>query len=280
MFPYADDTPSFSPPIWVIVLIALNVFIFVTTYTSGHDHYVRTIFAYGTIPARFFADDDSSIKFETSIWSFLQRTEIHPEEWAAPVVTLFTSMFLHGGWFHLIGNMWFLWLFGDNVEDRLGKLLFPVFYIVGGLGAGLLHVLFLKDSTVPAIGASGAIAAVMGAYIYLFPQGTLATLVTFYFYWGVAHVPAPVYLGLWFVLQLAGGLVSGGGANIAFWAHIGGFVTGLLLAMLLSSLGLITWYPGDRGYTFSSPVSIRRRRIPGSSRYTPPRRRKRYVWRD
>lgn len=279
MLPYVDDTPSYSVPVWIFILIALNVLFYIMSVSGGHDQYVRTIFSYGTIPARFTQPADQPIKFDEDILSYIRGAGVRQSEWAAPLVTLFTAMFLHGGLFHLLGNMWFLWLFGDNVEDRIGKLMFPVFYIICGFCAGLLHIALQPDSTVPAIGASGAIAGVMGAYIFLFPRGTISTLIAYWWYWTTVHISAPLYIGLWFIFQLIGGLSSGGGSNVAFWAHVGGFIAGLMLAMIFSALGLIRWYPGDRGYkdfSFLKEKPIRATR----PELLPPGRRKRYVWRD
>ncbi len=273
MIPYADDTPSYSPPIWIILLIGLNILFFALSYFGGIEHYIETIFAYGCIPARFFLPAGQPLIFDLQGLE-IELTGVEQSDWVPPFVTLFTSMFLHGGLFHLLGNVWFLWLFGDNVECRMGKMVFPIFYIVCGLFAAILHVLFEKDSVMPAIGASGAIAGVMGAYIYLFPRATIATLTGYWFYIFTLHIPAPIYLGLWFLLQLAGGLAAQGACNVAFWAHIGGFVAGLLIAMLLNVLKLLTWYPGDRGYTgYRIPL------VDTTTRYTP-RRKRRYTWRS
>jgi len=280
MLPYADDTPSFSPPIWIFILIALNVLVFISSYSGGHDQYIRTIFAYGTIPARFFQPADKPVELDQEVREYVRSAGIDQSDWPAPFLTLFTAMFLHGGLFHLLGNMWFLWLFGDNVEDRLGKLVFPIFFLICGFVASLLHVVTQHTSVVPAVGASGAIAGVMGAYIYLFPRGSIATLMSWGFYFTTTNISAPIYIGLWFILQLLGGLASGGGSNVAFWAHIGGFVAGVLLAMLLSTVRRITWYPGDRGYI--SPVTgvFRQGGLPPIVLGPPTRKKRRYVWRD
>ncbi len=277
MLPYADDTPSYSLPFWIIILIVLNLLFFAGSYLAGHDQYIRTIFNYGTIPARFVASADAEFQFDEEMEPLIRGLGVDPDDFAAPLLTLFTAMFLHGGIFHLIGNLWFLWLFGDNVEDRMGKLVFPIFYLICGFVAGLIHVLVNLDSTVPAIGASGAIAGVMGAYIYFFPHGKIATLWGWYWYYSTVHIPAQVFLGIWFVLQLFGGFVQSGGSNVAFWAHIGGFVTGLLLAMFLNAVGAITWYPGDRGY---KGEVFRPRATSKITTRTTQRRPRKYVWYD
>ena len=301
MLPYADDTKSFSVPHWIMILFVVNVLAFIASFSGGLDNFIRIIFAYGTIPARFFAENDSQISFGHDLLDYTDQIG-DPSTWASPGVTLFTSMFLHGGVMHLVGNMWFLWLFGDNVEDRLGKLIFPIFYIASGIFADVIHILVEHNSTMPAIGASGAIAGVMGAYIYMFPRSTIRTLIGWGLYFRTAWVPAPIFLGLWFVLQLFGGF-AGDGSNVAFMAHIGGFLGGLGLAYFFDKMKLITWYPGDRNYTGLDFRSQSAREI-RSSTYTSPisrgptytgdvdtpsqssttstgrKRKRRYVWRE
>jgi membrane associated rhomboid family serine protease len=247
MFPYADDTPSYSFPFWIVLLIVVNAIVFIMSMSGGGEGYTQTIFSYGTIPARFFQPAGQHLDLSSQLKEMGIDFRIDQSKFALPLITLFTSMFLHGGFMHILGNMWFLWIFGDNVEDRFGKIIFPFFYILCGLLAGVLHVVFLHNSVVPAIGASGAIAGVMGAYIYMFPRSTVATIIGFGFYFQVIHIPSSIFLGLWFVLQLFGGLAGGDASNVAFWAHVGGFVAGLLLAMLLSAAGLVGWAEGDRG---------------------------------
>ena len=148
---------------------------------------------------------------------------------------LITSMFLHGGWTHLLGNMVFLFVFGDNIEDAMGHVSYLLFYLLTGIVAGLTQIVLSPSSTIPLIGASGAIAGVLGAYIVLFPQGKVRALVFFGYFGQVLLVPAWVMLGLWFVLQLVSGVTSLGAADVggvAFWAHVGGFVAGALLVWL------------------------------------------------
>lgn len=147
-------------------------------------------------------------------------------------IPFFTSMFLHAGWLHIIGNMWFLWLFGPNVEDRLGHFAYLGFYILCGLGAGTAQTLFSLGSRIPSLGASGAIAGVLGAYIVLYPSSKIFTLVTLFFWWFFARLPAVLFIGLWFLVQFLSGVGSLGSSaegGVAWWAHVGGFLLGMLL---------------------------------------------------
>ncbi len=154
--------------------------------------------------------------------------------------TLVTSQFLHAGWLHLLGNMLYLWIFANNVEDRLGRLGFLVFYLAGGVAAGLAQVAVAPSSTIPSIGASGAIAAALGAYLVFFPRARITSLVFLGFFYQLIDVPAVLVLGFWFVLQLIDGLTSIGmvetSGGVAFFAHIGGFVAGALVARLLAGI--------------------------------------------
>ena len=153
---------------------------------------------------------------------------------AGAVQPFFTSMFLHGSWLHLLGNMWFLWIFGDNVEDMLGSWRFLVFYLLAGLGAGLAHYLVQPSSAVPTVGASGAIAGVLAGYLVLFPRARVTTLVPLGFFIQLMELPAMVLIGLWFAIQIGSGLLSFGaqGGGVAWWAHVGGFLVGAILVRL------------------------------------------------
>jgi membrane associated rhomboid family serine protease len=154
------------------------------------------------------------------------------------VTPFFSSMFLHGGWLHLIGNMWALWIFGDNVEDRLGHLRYFAFYLASGIAAGLLHVLVNPDSMVPTVGASGAIAGVMGAYFRFYPQAKVQTLIPPFFVGPFFELPAVLFLGWWFLLQFCNGSLSlgprGNFGGVAWWAHVGGFLFGLTACLFVS----------------------------------------------
>ncbi len=168
-------------------------------------------------------------------------------------LTLITSQFLHGGWLHLLGNLLFLWIFGNNIEDRLGRIRFLAFYLVGGAVAGLAQVAIDPDSTIPTIGASGAIAATLGAYVVLFPRARITSLVFLGFFYQLIDVPAVVVLVFWFLLQLIDGVASLGasdaaGGGVAFFAHIGGFVFGALVGLVLRT--------ADRRGGSAAPVAV------------------------
>jgi membrane associated rhomboid family serine protease len=208
MIPLRDSQPSHSTPLVTATLIGANVLIFF--YQLSLDPYSLNHFvaAYGVVPARL------------------------------DLSTLVTSMFLHGGWLHLIGNMWFLWIYGDNVEDILGPFKYLLFYLACGVAAGLTHVLTNPDSRVPTIGASGAIAGVMGAYMVKFPHSRIVTLVPIFFFVTLVEIPAAIMLVYWFVLQVFSGVgamayssVSQGG--VAWFAHAGGFLAGMILVSVM-----------------------------------------------
>jgi membrane associated rhomboid family serine protease len=168
---------------------------------------------WGFIPARYFA-----------------LGELSPGDWVGRFLPIFTSMFLHGGWMHLIGNMWFLWIFGDNVEERLGTIRFVIFYFVVGVAGALAQAFALPGSRAPMIGASGAIAGVLGGYLMLFPRAKVVTFVAIPLLWHVRDVPAWIFLGLWFLGQF----LIPGGSGVAWMAHVGGFIAGLGAVRLLA----------------------------------------------
>ena len=216
MLPLRDDIPSATRPTVNYLLIAANVLAFLWEL-SGAD-----VLAWTLVPARLTVDP------------------------AGNAVTVLTSMFLHGGWLHLLGNMLYLWIFGDNVEDRLGHGRYLLLYLAGGLAAAFAQVAISPDSRVPMLGASGAIAAVLGAYIVLYPRATVYTWIFLF----VVRIPAVVWLGLWFVMQLFSAVASLGAeqsGGVAFFAHTGGFVAGLLLVKLLDRGE--RWRPGTRPLT-------------------------------
>jgi len=210
MIPLKDTVRSRSFPIVNWMLIVSNLLIFFLLAAQGRyaDTFVRAL---GLIPARLLADP-SPLAF----------------------LTLFTSMFLHGGWAHLISNMLALYIFGDNVEDRMGSGRYLLFYLLSGLAAAFIHIAFNPDSRLPTVGASGAISGVLAAYLILFPTSRVITLIPLFFLPWFVEIPALFYLGFWFVSQLLNGfltIVTGAQAfgGVAWWAHVGGFVAGLLL---------------------------------------------------
>jgi len=221
MFPLRDENPAASFPIVTLALIAANVAVFAYEVVAGPE--LRSLLmTWGLVPQRL-------------VLAIADHRDL-----AYPAATLFTSMFLHGGWLHLAGNLWYLWIFGDNIEDRIGHARYLVFYLLGGLAAAVVHVAFNADSAVPTVGASGAIAAVLGAYAMLYPGARVVTLVPLFFFIRIVSLPAIVVLGLWFVLQFFSGAMAVSASvksGVAFSAHVGGFVFGLI-AVRLFALGL------------------------------------------
>jgi membrane associated rhomboid family serine protease len=215
MIPYKDDNPSLKFPFVTVILIIVNVLVFISSYAGGFEEFEQTLFEWGVVPSNL-----------TKGYADVEQ----PMKWATP----FTSMFLHGGWFHLLFNMLFLWLFGDNVEDRLGSLRFILFYILCGFAADFVHIILNPSSTTPAVGASGAIAGVMGAYMILYPRARVRTLLVFFPFIRVVVIPALFYLIIWFGLQLFSQIYHWGAeTGVAFGAHIGAFVLGILMLALL-----------------------------------------------
>lgn len=215
MIPIRDTTRSRNYPVINNTLIGLNVLLYLIQLAQG-PKITQFIFTYGLVPARYTVPE---IGFHF--------TAFHQ------VLALFSFMFLHGGFLHLLGNMWSLYIFGDNVEDRLGSLRYFIFYLLCGWLSGLSHFVFNADSAIPTIGASGAIAGVMGAYLILFPAARILTLIPIFFIPYFIEIPAFVFLGFWFLIQFLSAATAGTGAGgIAWWAHVGGFVFGILLLKL------------------------------------------------
>jgi len=221
MFPLRDDIQSRTTPFVNYALIFVNVMVFFHELLLGP--YLNNFIAvYGVIPARWIYLFNG---YNISIFSIL--------------ITYFTSMFLHGGWMHLIGNMWFLYIFGDNVEDRLGHVFYFLYYLACGLAAGIFHSIINIGSTLPSIGASGAIAGVLAAYLLFYPHARILTLIPFFLFFPIVEIPAVFMIGFWFVMQLIEGMTSLGltaqsMGGVAWWAHIGGFVFGLLIISKVS----------------------------------------------
>ncbi len=207
MIPLRDSQPSYSPPVVTVSLIIVNVFVFLYELSLDPFSLNHFIAVYGVIPDRFQLGD------------------------------LLTSMFLHGGWMHLIGNMWFLWIYGDNVEDILGHGKYLIFYIACGILAGLTHVLTNPYSRVPTVGASGAIAGVMGAYLVKFPHSRILTLIPIFVFFTTVEIPAVVILMYWMAIQFFSGVGSIGYSHlqqggVAWFAHLGGFLAGMAMVNL------------------------------------------------
>jgi len=216
MIPLRDANPSHSFPFVTVGLIAANTLIFF--YEMGLGPALnRFILSYGFVPAVYFHLS-------------------HNEPWNLPArfLPMVTSMFLHGGLMHLIGNMWTLWIFGDNVEERLGRGRYLLYYLVCGLAACYLHYLTGPRSGVPVVGASGAIAGVMGGYFVLFPRARIVTLVPIFIFLQIMTLPAVFFLAFWFFIQLLNGTVASAasfGGGVAWWAHVGGFIAGALMTL-------------------------------------------------
>ena len=213
MIPLKDKNPSYSFPIINYLLIAANAAVFFYELSLGpalDESFIR----YGLVPSRYF-----------------QMVSLH----AHPItryVPFITSMFIHGGWLHIIGNMWFLFIFGDNVEDRLGHGKYFLFYLISGLAAAALQVSLSAGSSIPTIGASGAISGVLGAYLILFPKAKIVTLIPIFFIFDIIDISAILFIGFWFFLQFFSGIVSvgtGASGGIAWWAHVGGFMAGMVM---------------------------------------------------
>jgi len=214
LIPYKDDNPTHRLPYVTIGIIISNILIFLLEIISppGME---KTVYAYGAVPQY--------------ILTFEKFQPIHP------ALTVFTAMFMHGGLFHLGGNMLYLWIFGNNIEDKLGHLRFIIFYIFCGITAAYSHALIDPHSLTPMIGASGAISGILGAYLLLFPRAGVYTLIFLGFFVQVVKIPALIVIGFWAIVQFINGLVSTGlvkQGGVAWFAHIGGFLTGLLTIKL------------------------------------------------
>lgn len=217
MIPIRDSIKSATFPIISSLLILTNVLIFIWQLDFPRKEMLAFIQHYALIPAKI---------------SFAVLN--HPGDLAA-YVPLLTNLFMHGGWMHLIGNMWYIQIFGDNVEDRLGSLRFLAFYLICGIAANITHILIDPASSIPTIGASGAVSGILGAYLVTFPHAKVLTLIPIFFF-QLVEIPALIFLGFWFLMQLQSGTLAlmSAGTNIAWWAHIGGFVAGMILVKLFT----------------------------------------------
>ena len=216
MIPLRDVIPSRTFPFFTISFIVLNTIAFIYEQSIPRQALETFVHTYGAIPVRL------------------------------DVLTIFTSMFLHAGWIHFLGNMLFLWIFGDNVEDRLGHVRFAIFYLLCGVAAVFAHVYMNPLSKIPTIGASGAIAGVLGGYFVLYPHSRVLALIPLFIVWEIVEVPAVLFLGMWFLMQFYSigveALMSRGeGGGVAFWAHIAGFVVGMAAVLVLRKPSRSRW---------------------------------------
>lgn len=206
MLPLRDDIPANKKPVITYIIVATNVIVFLYEMSLGKG-LQNFLVSYGVIPQNILAGNH--------------------------LYTLFTSMFMHGGFWHILGNMLYLWIFGNNVEDALGKFWFVVMYLLSGLVGSFAHILVSSNSTIPTIGASGAVSGVLGCYLLLYPKARVLALVPIIFFIRIIMLPAYIFLGFWIFLQMIYGFGSiGGSAGVAYFAHIGGFVIGVILGLI------------------------------------------------
>lgn len=270
MIPLKDNVPSRTTPFVNYLAITICCVVFLN---QAADRTGLITLQYGLVPARI-SDPQREIQVERVVVvqtaMGLQQAVVSTPLPPAPIPawgTLLSCVFLHGSLMHLLGNMWFLYIFGDNVEDRLGHLGYLVFFPACGVAASIVHFGFQPDSTMPTIGASGAVAGVMGAYLLLYPHAMVLSVVPILFFVQILVIPAPIFLGLWFVMQLMMGTFSVGdtaAAGVAWWAHVGGFVAGL------AATSILLW----KGSTRPAVTVVR----PGSDRITAYRLRTRSPW--
>jgi membrane associated rhomboid family serine protease len=246
VFPIRDNIPARTFPYVNYALIAVCGLVFLLQLRSDEAGQ-KIVEQYGMIPARVTNPDQAvmireMVAVQTPLGLEAREREHPATEPPIPAwLTLVTCIFLHGGWMHILGNMWFLHIFGDNVEDRLGHFLYLIFYLATGIAASLVHLVSGPESTIPTVGASGAIAGVMGGYFVLYPHSRVLTMVPIVIFIQIVVLPAPLFLGVWFLLQFFQGSFSIDGVEaggVAWWAHVGGFVAGVALVLVDRALGL------------------------------------------
>ncbi len=239
MFPIRDDNPTVMVPITTFLLIGLNVAAWVLLQGLATEQALaRSICTLGLIPGDLLGLVEPGTRIPVSA---SYECVLSGSNWLTPL----SSMFLHGSWLHIIGNLWFLWIFGNNVEDAMGHVRFLIFYVLCGLAAAVAQIVVDPASTVPMVGASGAIGGVMGAYVLLYPRVNVHLLIFLGFFVTTVAVPAVFMLGYWFLLQLVSGVgaLDRTGGGVAFWAHVGGFVAGLVLVLLFRKPELLARHP-------------------------------------
>lgn len=222
MIPLKDENPTQRVPYVLYAIVALNVVIFLYNGTLRAD-FLNPLAGYMLVPREVVTGVDIGVRTVIPLW-----------------MTIFTSMFMHANILHIGGNMLYLWIFGNNIEDVLGHFKFLMFYLLSGVGAAVLHIITAPMSIVPTVGASGAIAGVLGAYFYLFPRARIISLVFFFYYVELVALPASLVLGLWIAIQVVSSLIAPSeGGGIAYTAHVGGFLTGLLLIIVFGGKRLL-----------------------------------------
>lgn len=242
MIPLKDNIPSRTVPLVNYAIIALTALAFLAQLREAGDPNPQLVERYGMIPRRVLQPDAEIMVREVvqlhGQLALVQREAAPPP--FNPWLTLVTCIFFHGGWMHFLGNMWFLFIFGDNVEDRVGHVGYVLFYLFCGTAASAAHLISSPGSEIPTIGASGAIAGVMGAYFLLYPRAMVLSVVPLFFFLQMIVLPAPVFLGIWFVIQFfqgAASITATQSGGVAWWAHVGGFAVGYLIASLLKFTG-------------------------------------------
>jgi membrane associated rhomboid family serine protease len=251
MFPIRDDNPHILTPFATYGIVALNAAAWLFLQGAGSEPgLTASVCNLGLIPGEVLGTVPPGTGIEMGPGAVCVIDETG--SWH----TALTSMFMHGSWFHILGNMWFLWIFGNNVEDSMGHMRFVVFYLLCGLAAAALQVATNTESAIPMVGASGAIGGVMGAYVLLYPRVHVHMLVVLGFYINTIAVPAMLMLGYWLLIQFIGGLGSIGaeGGGVAFWAHVGGFLAGAILVQLFKNRELVAKHPYGGWRRGSSPT--------------------------
>ena len=217
MIPIHDENPSKRFAVVNVSIILSCILIFFYQQILSDQNGMELIYSFGFIPVIFFGD--------MSLPTYLQ---LIPSE-----LTILSSMFLHGGWMHLIGNMMYLWVFGDNIENYFGSLGYTLFYIICGVGAAILQAYINLESEIPMIGASGAISGVLGAYLVLYPKAKITVIIPIFYFVQTARLPAVIVLGAWFIIQLVSSMFQDSGGGVAFAAHVGGFLAGLIITLII-----------------------------------------------
>ena len=259
MFPLRDENPQILTPFITYGLIVANLYAWFSLQGMGRgDAFLGSLCTYGLIPGELFGLVEPGTLIPLDGFSVCRlEGQARPE-------TIFTSMFMHGSWFHLIGNLWFLFLFGNNIEDAMGHFRFLIFYLLTGFVAAAAQIVAAPTSVIPMVGASGAISGVMGAYILLYPRVRVVMLVIIVIFITTIRVPAAIVLGYWFMLQLLGGLfIPSDGGGVAFFAHAGGFLAGMFLVRHFKNPKLLAMHPYYAGIDLDQGSDVRRPRRRG-----------------